>query len=884
VEAIVGSAGDDTITAPATVATTGAAQTTINSGDSIDGGAGTGDSLTLTITGANNNSLTGLTIKNVEKISYVGSDNLATGAAAAATATATAKTAAADLAAVIGARTAADTAAALAEALKDAADAVDALTTAAAVTTASKGRNLADTADLADTVVAFEAVYGTLGDASVAQFKAAAAAALKDATGTAITTDLLVLPRAATLAATALLVDTGADAAVTAITTATTGTLAKAYAADAAAKAAVVGAKAAVTANASIAANADATSITIDGVTTNVTSLKDTQTVTVSGADTAADTLKYASTATVANLALDGSSGVFTLSDSSSSTATKGVVTANLTGTVLTAVAATSTSNATAGTVKVVDSLNATAGTVKTLNIGLTSDAKVDSSGLTSKATSIDGSASTGGLDFTAAAIPATALNIKTGSGKDKVTFVAATDATDATKLTSSLDTGAGNDTIIVNVSGTGTSTVNAGAGDDSINMYSAVGSAVVDAGDGKDTVVLQSASFSTGSYNGIKGNISNAEVLALTGFTTTYADAIPVSSAVTIDASKVSQFTEIQFSGTSATASNVVTKVADAQAITLKGTDAKITASGYTAKSLANADGDTVTATAYAGALTVNASGTGADVTAQGSSITLNVSSKLSGLTNTASTVTLTGDVKTATINIANSLNNTKTASSDIANTLTMTVTDAVNSGADGTGVSALGNLTSVTLVGSGNVTIDNDNGAADQVSGTATKLKTVDASGLGGAYTFATSGGAKVGDPLGGLTYKSNYAVIESITLGAGKDTITASSTYAKMDTITGFTLVGKLDDTVNTTKSDVIITGSAVDFVKKTTGLSGSLDANLVTVGAMTADNVVFQNGGNTYIYRDLGTAGLTDDDQVIELIGAVNLDLLILAIES
>ena len=57
VEAIVGSAGDDTITAPATVAATGVAQTTINSGDSIDGGAGT-DTLTLTITGANNNSLT----------------------------------------------------------------------------------------------------------------------------------------------------------------------------------------------------------------------------------------------------------------------------------------------------------------------------------------------------------------------------------------------------------------------------------------------------------------------------------------------------------------------------------------------------------------------------------------------------------------------------------------------------------------------------------------------------------------------------------------------------------------------------------------------------------------------------------------------------------
>jgi len=92
VEAIVGSAGDDTITAPATVATTGAAQTTINSGDSIDGGAGT-DTLTLTLAAANNNSLSGLTIKNVENIVYSGSDNLGSGAADVAAAT-TAKTAA----------------------------------------------------------------------------------------------------------------------------------------------------------------------------------------------------------------------------------------------------------------------------------------------------------------------------------------------------------------------------------------------------------------------------------------------------------------------------------------------------------------------------------------------------------------------------------------------------------------------------------------------------------------------------------------------------------------------------------------------------------------------------------------------------------------------
>jgi hypothetical protein len=180
--------------------------------------------------------------------------------------------------------------------------------------------------------------------------------------------------------------------------------------------------------------------------------------------------------------------------------------------------------------------------------------------------------------------------------------------------------------------------------------------------------------------------------------------------------------------------------------------------------------------------------------------------------------------------------------------------------------------------LVGSGNVSINNANGGA------ATKLKTVDASALGGAATFATTAGVKVGDPLGGLTYSANLAFAESISLGAGKDTITAASTYAKMDTITGFTLVGNLDDSLNTTKSDDIVTGSVAGFIKKTTGLSGSLDANLTTVGALADLNVVFQNGGNTYIYRDIGNNGLDDNDQVIELIGAVNLDLLILALNS
>jgi len=90
IDAIVGGAGDDAITAAATSASTGTANTTVNSGDSVDGGAGT-DTLTITATSANNNSLSGLTVTNVEKIVIVGSDNIASTGGAGAVAAGTAE-------------------------------------------------------------------------------------------------------------------------------------------------------------------------------------------------------------------------------------------------------------------------------------------------------------------------------------------------------------------------------------------------------------------------------------------------------------------------------------------------------------------------------------------------------------------------------------------------------------------------------------------------------------------------------------------------------------------------------------------------------------------------------------------------------------------------
>jgi trimeric autotransporter adhesin len=791
VDAIVGSAGDDTITAPATVAATGAAQTTINSGDSIDGGAGT-DSLTLTITAANNNSLTGLTIKGVENNFLRWFDK--TGGALS-----------------------------------------------------------------AETVAGIATDYSVTmsGTPTFAGLKAAAAAALKAADGTA-TTDATIEARADALAATAQLVDNAADSAADAISHATTGTLVAAYLADANAKAALAGATASLGA-VTLAANADATSITIDGTTTTVTGLTDAQTVTMSGA--IANTASTAATATVAKVGLSSASGTLTVKGSAP------LVTATITGSLKQGTAGTNTGSA-PGTITLVD--GATTDTIKTLNLGLTNNATLTISDMTA-VTAIDGSASTGGLTLSPLA---TTLNVTTGSGADTVTFAAETDITNAKKLTSALSTGAGNDKITVSVAGSGTSAVNAGAGDDSITMTTAVGTAVVDGGDGKDTLVLRAAdiAFGTGSYNNIKANVLNVEVLSFQG-------------AAVVDAAKASQFTEFTF----AAAGGSITKVADTQTVNVTAATTASSA-GYVAKGGLDANGDTATATAYVGTLTATAKGT-TTLTANASAVTLAVSNATStsnGVTTgaTASAVTLTGDAKTASISVGSNVDNSKLATTDVFSSVTVTPTGAQTAGGAFT---ALGNLTSLTLTGTGSATVNNSTAAVDtRVS----KLATIDASGLVGKKTIA---GSSLGDATAGLTWTAG-TVAETVKLGTALDKLTigtaTTSNYSKMDSITGFTLVGDATGVLtlaSAAKSDDISVGGITTFAKAAAGYSAtSFDSALNTLANRAgAENVVFQCNGNTYIFVDAVQAltGFDDTaDTVVELVGLVDLDNLVLALNG
>jgi hypothetical protein len=367
-----------------------------------------------------------------------------------------------------------------------------------------------------------------------------------------------------------------------------------------------------------------------------------------------------------------------------------------------------------------------------------------------------------------------------------------------------------------------------------------------------------------------LKANVLNTEVLSLS------------SAGAVVDAAKASQFTEFTLSGgtTGGGTASSITKVADTQSVNVSAA-ATASAAGYIPNGGLDANDEAVTKTAYAGTLAVKASGSTA-LTASASALNLTVSPVpvvLDGVTtSTASAITLTGDIKTATITLNNGVNNSKLPSSDIATSVTIAPDSTAVAGV----LTKLGNLTAVTLTGTGSATVTNN--------GTASKLASIDASGLAGKVTIA---GSTLGAATAGLTWTAG-TVAETVKLGSALDKLTvgtANSTYAKMDSITGFTLLGDATGVLTAStaaKSDDIAVGTIVTFAKAATGYSAtSLDAALATLGARDANNVVFQVAGNTYIFVDssANTSTTIDDaDTLIELVGLVDLDNLVLALNG
>lgn len=513
--------------------------------------------------------------------------------------------------------------------------------------------------------------------------------------------------------------------------------------------------------------------------------------------------------------------------------------------------------------------------TTLTLNTAVASTLTVVNNG--TAVSTVNAAASTGDITYVAAN---TVANITTGTGEDDVdlqfqataTSKAATVSTGAgddilsilvnangqTGVTVTADAGAGDDVVDINNSGTVAVNFTAGAGNDEVTLADGLSSVattdVINGGEGTDKVVL----------NAVNTTLDAEDYIILRDVITGFEAIEFNTTAVTADASRMSAYKDIAFDGVNGT----LTKVANDQAISAYEGDLDLTAAGYDS---------TTTPVTYAGALNVTYEGniSSDTVTAKAESISLTV--KQDSLNDGASdnvTATLLGDVKSATVTLVADVDNNTTAT-DTSDDYLDTATVVVNNSA------TLAKLASLTLTGNGIATITNADGKS---------LVTVNAADLNSADIDGVA--------TAGLTYTTTNTKAETITLGGGLDTVTlTASTVLKSDTITGLHLV---DDAavagtqVDTAKSDSLVVKSNDGSVSlgsfvKTTTTAATLDLALVDLASSAAgDKLVFQFGGNTYIYADVaadGTAGdgiVNDTDVLVKLTGTIDLDLLVSAL--
>ncbi|NMG56568.1 beta strand repeat-containing protein [Aromatoleum aromaticum] len=444
----------------------------------------------------------------------------------------------------------------------------------------------------------------------------------------------------------------------------------------------------------------------------------------------------------------------------------------------------------------------------------------------------------------------------------------------------------------------TATVTVDMGAGDDDVEFANLImadlpAAWVIDGGDGYDNVFLGAGAgrtFTAGDYVTLNESLKNFESLEL------YAGA---DQEFTVDASRLASYESISFVGEGAN-TITVNKVAADQTIGINNSwgeaTLNVTAAGYTD---ANVDGDAAdTGDAYGGDLNVAVDSYfvgAAHVAAKGNALNLTVDAGEAGA------VSVAGDIKTlnATLN-AEVITNGAECPDDLEDVGAEGVFLFVDT-AEFTAA-----LTTINLSGVGEAFVSNREGS---------KLATIDASGLTNIDWDGDAGEVIVGNALDYFT--DNASVAETIKLGAGYDTLTFNwydgidsadrwgSTYAKMDTVEGLTLVAEADapTQLNWDASDSILVSTDIlsqlgaTFEKLSTAeaaavsSASSLGLALQTVAQNTSkDYVVFNYGSNTYIYGDTGGLSdtelvyaandqLDDSDLVIKLTGTVDLNLLL-----
>lgn len=482
-------------------------------------------------------------------------------------------------------------------------------------------------------------------------------------------------------------------------------------------------------------------------------------------ADLTIATLAYGSAQTSGNVAVTGAKGSVDIEASGSKLTTVSVSSDGTPNGTLTI----NDNNGTADTVTTValaasdDTAAAiTGGALTTINV--TGAGAVDLTGSTAGIKTL--TAGDGGVTFDATG-STVALTATTGAGKDVLTVVGGKVA--------AVSTGAGNDKVTTVTSALlATSTVDLGAGDDTLTLGTApVEGATLTGGAGTDTIALSAADY--GTVAGFTTGLAK-----ITGFETVSITGAALANAANVVLGKIAGVTSAQILGVVNTGAATVSGVGANSTIILKGNMIAGQSDGSLTVTLADATGASDVLN-----LTLNQ-----NITQNNDGTVDTFTSAVTGIT--ASGVETVNFTSTGTLSTAV----TGTNKTDVAvNTLNLTDTAIVTLNVKGdqayTYTSAAGSIKLATVDATANTaggTIDVHNAATDGTAALLTIKGSTAAStvivGSGNADTII--GGTKADTITGG-------AGADKLTGGGGNDTFkfaaVSDSTLIKMDTVTDF-----------------------------------------------------------------------------------------------
>jgi hypothetical protein len=483
-------------------------------------------------------------------------------------------------------------------------------------------------------------------------------------------------------------------------------------------------------------------------------------------------------------------------------------------------------------------------------------------------ATSIDATASTGGVTLTG--IAAGVLSINTGAGNDKFTVTAATVADDTATTgvnetkDATISTGAGNDTVTLTTTGNGKVNLSTGAGNDTVIVTSR-GTEIlnIDLGEGNDTLTASVAINGTDVINAGAGT-----------------DTLALSLVGAANIGAFSNFDLFDAKG--------LNRALDVEILSSKNTVTEFVASGDVGAAVLNnvgaGVGVRVTGDMAASTLSVQQKTAGA--------LTVTVDADETATTGTDAGETITGSIITNATSVKAVFDTAYLADTTAEKALALTAdnyTKLTVAAADATTLEVTSgganSVNEINTTASAKLTTLTVTGAQALVIGTVdvAKLATIDASAHTGGLTVGTddvanNGIIRLGSGVDAVTVASSSIAAgaervsgfeKAIASAVGTDVTAAAAAQADADTLV-FTGGAVANANAGVT------TGTIAKGVLTFTGAGPTDLAAAFVIANNAADAVgevvVFEYLGNSYVFQQ-GAGGAADivGDKAIQLVG-------------